>query len=220
MGPLQSLIATVIVGSLAAGSAAAQVCHGDCNHDRRVTVDELAKGISYALGEEQGPECSAFNQTFHRRVDVADILAAVTNLLQGCGLESLEDLERRRHENLSKWRSSGIDDYEIDYLRVCFCLPPNEVQVVVRQGQVVIVRDARTGDVILNPFPGEPFGFNSIDAVFSIIAQAIEARATTLVVDYHPEVGYPERVWIDYDPAVADEEIGIDITALRPLRAD
>jgi hypothetical protein len=209
-------IALWAIGILAVAPAAAQVCPGDCNSDRLVTADEIVTGINWALGSPPGQNCFAFDDDYDRRVDVHNILTAVTRLLNGCGLESLADLERRRQDNLARWRAAGIVDYEIDYGRYCFCLPPSDARVVVHDGAIVAVHDPRSGEEIENPFPGNAFAFNSVDGVFDVIAEAITVPATTLLVDYHPELGYPTQVAIDYYAGVADDEISIRITALRP----
>jgi hypothetical protein len=203
-----------------AAPARAQVCLGDCDRDRHVTVDEIAVGVTYALGQRPERECLAFGGFIEPYVDVVDIITAVNHLLQGCGLESLEELESRRQENLAKWQDARIDDYEIDYQGLCFCFPQPVATILVRDHEIVSVRNPVTGEEIDNPFPGDPFAFNSIAGVFDIIACAIASRAARVDVEYHSDLGYPIRAAIDYYWEIADDEITIRITALRPLRAE
>lgn len=210
------VIATVSI-LLLAGSVAAQICPGDCNSDRRVTVDELVTGIASAFGQQPAQRCFAF--TGFRPVNVASIVTAIDRMLNGCGLESLEDMEQQRLDNLAKWQSNGIDDYEINYQRRCFCYFVPDGQVRVEDGTIVAVRDPETGNELDNPHPDSITAFKSIDGVFEVIASAIQRHAVTLDVVYNPQFGYPEHVSIDYVAEIADEEITINIRDLRPLQS-
>lgn len=198
----------------------AQVCLGDCDRDRRVTVDEIALGVTYALGQRPERECPAFGGFIKPYVDVVDIITAVNHLLEGCGLESLEELESRRQDNLAKWQAAAIDHYEVLYDGLCFCFPQPDATILVRDGEIVSVRNPNTGEEIENPPLDQPFGFNSVEGVFNIIADAITRHATTIDVEYHAELGYPTQVYIDYVYEIADEEVGMRLTDLRPLREE
>jgi hypothetical protein len=73
---------------------AAGVCTGDCDGDRRVTVDELMTGIGLALGGVGAAPCAAaFCQADcgpgpgPGRVEVSCLVAAVRRALAGCPLE-------------------------------------------------------------------------------------------------------------------------------------
>jgi hypothetical protein len=215
------LLVCIALSALLASAAPtrAQVCVGDCDRDRRVTVDEITVGVTYALGQPPDREYPTFGGFApYIGVDVADIITAVYHLLEGCDLESFEDLETRRQENLAKWQAAGVDHYEVLYDGLCFCFPQPDGTVLVRDGEILSVRDLRTGEEIDNPLLDRPFGFNSVERVFSIIAGAISYHAVRIDVDYHPELGYPTRVYIDYVYEIADEEVGMRLTDLRPLR--
>jgi len=66
--------------------APAQVpgCVGDCKGDDSVTVDELLKGVSIALGTLPLSQCSPFDLNGDGAVTVDEILIAVNNALEGC----------------------------------------------------------------------------------------------------------------------------------------
>jgi hypothetical protein len=59
---------------------ASSVCIGDCNGDKQVTIDELLKGVSIALGDAPSEACTAFQSD----ITVVDLIAAVSNALGGC----------------------------------------------------------------------------------------------------------------------------------------
>jgi hypothetical protein len=59
-------------------------CVGDCNHDGRVSVDELITGVNIALGTQIAAVCPAFDANGDGKVTVSILITAVNNLLSGC----------------------------------------------------------------------------------------------------------------------------------------
>jgi hypothetical protein len=59
-------------------------CTGDCDADAAVTVDEIVRGVSIALGTLPATECTAFDASGDGQVTVDEIVSAVTAALQGC----------------------------------------------------------------------------------------------------------------------------------------
>ena len=43
--------------------------------------------------------------------------------------------------------------------------------------------------------------------------------AASIRAEFHPELGYPTQVFVDYHENTADEERGYRVLALEPLRA-
>jgi len=72
--------------SWAPRGARAQVgtCAGDCNHDDRVTIDELVSGVNIALGTMPVDRCPAVDPDGDDRVTVAELIAVVSVSLAGC----------------------------------------------------------------------------------------------------------------------------------------
>jgi hypothetical protein len=60
------------------------VCGGDCNDDRVVTVDELVLGIDIMLGRLTLLQCLVFDVSEDGHVSVDELLIAVDNAMQGC----------------------------------------------------------------------------------------------------------------------------------------
>ncbi len=65
-----------------------------------------------------------------------------------------------------------------------------------------------TGDV------PEPERFGPIQDRFDFIRDAIEQEASRIDVQFHPEFGYPLKVFVDFDERTADEERGFTILTL------
>jgi hypothetical protein len=59
-------------------------CTGDCDGGGTVTVDELVKGVSIALGNALLAECPQFDANHDRMVTVDELIAGVNAALNGC----------------------------------------------------------------------------------------------------------------------------------------
>jgi hypothetical protein len=59
-------------------------CVGDCNEDDLVTVDEIIRMVSIALGVDELTRCPAADADGNTEVSVDEIIAAVNNALDGC----------------------------------------------------------------------------------------------------------------------------------------
>ena len=75
----------VVVGTLltclVAGAAVA--CPGDCNGDGTITVDELVRGVSVALGDTSA-RCSTLDQNDDDEVTVDELTTAINTALSVC----------------------------------------------------------------------------------------------------------------------------------------
>lgn len=65
-------------------TATPSVCAGDCDHGGSVTVVELIRGVSIALGDSAVAACDAIDADSDRRVTIAEVMQAVANALAGC----------------------------------------------------------------------------------------------------------------------------------------
>ena len=65
-------------------TAPSVACVGDCDGDGTVTVDEIVRMISIALGTGQISSCEGGDSNGDRGITVDEIVAAVGNALDGC----------------------------------------------------------------------------------------------------------------------------------------
>ena len=56
-------------------------CVGDCDGDRRVTVDELVTGVAISLGTTPAAACPAYDAG---TVTIDELVSAVHSALNGC----------------------------------------------------------------------------------------------------------------------------------------
>ncbi|HEX6373471.1 MAG TPA: DUF6174 domain-containing protein [Longimicrobium sp.] len=85
------------------------------------------------------------------------------------------------------WERQGIDDYRYVYSAVCFCPERGAVEVTVRDGQVVEVRNTDPSARVAGDATRQVL---TVDQVFDRIEEA-EANGTYTRVEYHPRLGYP-----------------------------
>jgi hypothetical protein len=62
----------------------ARACVGDCNADLAVSIDELVRGVSIALGTAPMASCEPFDRNGDGRITVDELVAAVGNAAMGC----------------------------------------------------------------------------------------------------------------------------------------
>lgn len=134
-------------------------------------------------------------------------------LLTACGsgpLGTVDNLER----NLERWRDQGIDSYTYDYQLHCFCGGPavQPVTIEVRDGEVVQVTFRETGEPVDPETVGE---FPAVEDLFETIRGALSQEPFRLDVTYHPALGYPEELFVDFEEHVDDEERGFTAANLQ-----
>jgi len=118
------------------------------------------------------------------------------------------------------WESATLVDYDYSFSRGCFCpqeyVGPHEVSV--RDG---IVTAATYDGIDLKKLPILTLTsydeiIQTVDGVFDEIDSAID-EADRFTAEYHPELGYPTDVFIDWEDMMADEEVNYTIIDLRPV---
>ncbi len=85
LGAVREALGEAVAASPDLGGAAGLACAGDCNADGRVSVDELIRAVSIALGLTPLGECAGLDTNLSARVEVQEIIAAVGHALDGCG---------------------------------------------------------------------------------------------------------------------------------------
>ncbi len=112
-----------------------------------------------------------------------------------------------------RWAALGMADYDFRTNWQCFCILEDRapVDLEVRGGEItggVYAPDANLTSAL------DLSRYETVEGLFDLIADAIARRAYSIQAAYHPDLGYPESVWIDYDERLADEERGFNITKL------
>lgn len=77
------VVAAVLVLLLTAGTPVRAQCVGDCGGKGAVTIADLILGVNIVLGEQPPSACPAF-QNASGEVDIAQLIKAIGNALDGC----------------------------------------------------------------------------------------------------------------------------------------
>jgi hypothetical protein len=146
-------------------------------------------------------------------------------LLLGCVLVAVvavacSDSAGPESEDLSAnrelWRSQDITTYRYDYRLNCFCGGPGSelVTIEVADGQVVRVTVKDSGAEVP---PSELELYPTVEDLFDMVEDWLARDPHDARADYHPDLGYPTDVFIDFIENAIDEELGFIATALVEL---
>ena len=151
------------------------------------------------------------------------LLCATLSLLLGCMLvdydlkpddkPKLTDIQSELDQNRKKWMSQMVSNYQFNFRWICFCTLEymTPVNISVRENRIDSAAFVG-GDA---PVAVEGFDrYRTIDGLFDLLQEGIDKNAHSISAHYHSELGYPIDVWIDYDEAIADEELGFEINGL------
>jgi len=141
-------------------------------------------------------------------------LMLVPLLLAGCGVTDVDD-ERvdRLDAARQRWESNAPESYSYVFRASCECLPSftSPARIEVRAGEIESVVALSDGE----PLPSEPY--RTIDELFDLIADALDAGTADFNVEYDAQYGYPTVISIDYDRQIADDEFAYWASELTAL---
>ncbi len=136
-------------------------------------------------------------------------LAACSVLQSGPHDQAQSELNRQRRH----WRAQDVEEYAYTVRRLCFCPETFTSPVVVR---------VRGGEVESRVYEGSGAPVDAgnasfwpeVEGLFDLVQDAIDRDADAISVEYHPQLGYPIAVRIDYEEMAADEELTVTASNL------
>lgn len=125
-------------------------------------------------------------------------------LLSGCRIFNIfytSEHERLR-EKREQWQALGIQSYDYEHRKYCFCPPEiNQlVRVEVRNGVVVRTVNVATGEEITSPYLTWP----TIDQLFDETEQLFGTNYR-LKIEYDAALYFPTKITGDVPRAIDDE---------------
>ena len=125
------------------------------------------------------------------------------------------DIASEIQSNREKWMAHEISGYEIEMQKICYCVPEVVRMMVfeVEDDKVATVRYADTGDDV---DPQHYGNFNTIEGMFTFVEQALEKNPADLIIAYDEKYGYIKELSIDFKENIADDEISIIASNMRP----
>ena len=136
--------------------------------------------------------------------------------LCGCDILRLADdrhvdTQSQLDNNRKKWDSEMASNYQFSFQWSCYCTMDfvAQVNITVQENRIHSAASV-DGDV---PIPLEVAieRYEAMDGLFDLLQSAIDENAYTISANYHPDLGYPIEVWIDYEKNSVDEELGFTI---------
>ena len=117
--------------------------------------------------------------------------------------------------NREKWKAHEISDYEIEMQKICYCIPEVVRMMIfeIDDNKVKAVSYADTGDDV---DPQHYGNFNTIEGMFSFVEQVLEKNTADLIIAYDEEYGYIKELSVDFKQNIADDEISIIASNMRP----
>jgi len=140
-------------------------------------------------------------------------------LAVGCsGVESpsgpdLGVLARTIADNRVMWAEKGSQNYRFNFQRTCECLPEytREAVLEVADGAIIAATYADDGIAVEGDLDDR---YATVDELFALLDEAVATGAVQIDVVFDAALGYPKRLFIDYDQRIADEEQSIAASKL------
>ncbi len=125
------------------------------------------------------------------------------------GAGEMSEIEQQRR----RWERLGIDSYEYDLTRSCFCERVGAVRVHVRADTVHSATALETGEPVTDFFLTR-----TVDGLFDVLEDAAMRNVHRLDVEYDDTFHYPTLVDIDYHEFTIDEELMYTAKNFHSLR--
>ena len=143
------------------------------------------------------------------------LIVILVNIMPIAANENTDSpLVQELQENRQLWRSQQLKNYQYIYQQRCFCVPPSNtpLKVSVKNDKITQVVNLNTDQRLTDlTFP------KTIDQLFNIIQDAIQRNADEILITYDKTLGYPNRIAIDYQRILADDEITYIVENLSKL---
>ncbi len=119
---------------------------------------------------------------------------------------------------LRTWTNAGITDYDFSFTRGCFCpeefVGPYAVSVRNDVVDTASFRGTDLFDIEMLEIGRYEEIVKTVNGVFDELERALR-DADSFTAEYHPLLGYPTNVYIDWIANAADEEVSYTIRSLR-----
>ena len=120
--------------------------------------------------------------------------------------------------NREKWAAQGITHYSFNLIVGCFCAFRNQMPLAieVKDGKMVSIVDNAGQSV--DQFAETFDKYNTVEKLFSATEAAQNGGAEKTTVEYDPDKGYPQSVFIDYIEKAVDDEITLTVSNFTVIK--
>ncbi len=115
------------------------------------------------------------------------------------------------------WTTQKALNYRYTLENSCFCIPEatQPVTIEVRDGERISIKAVKDGSSVNEEYFS---AYDTIPKLFDLIQAAYNQQANRISVSFDPKLGFPTRIFIDFDQHIADEEIRLDIYGFEVIR--
>lgn len=201
-----------------------KVWKGKVDKQQVVLTSKSFPGCEYSFekGKEylvyaSGEELTIQTELCHTTKPLANAQADLAVLEQEIRVTPENSSTSQLQRNKQLWAKQNISNYRFTLCQSYFCSSETTqpVNIEVRNGQVTSIVPAINGV----PLNREDFtNIDSIAKLFDVVEDAIAREAEDLSVTYHPTLGYPTKIAIDYDAWTVHEEISITVENFQALQ--
>ncbi len=149
-------------------------------------------------------------------------LGVVMLAVAGCANEPNGGVRAEYEQQRAIWEATNMADYTYQLRISCFCPSgPFPVLVTVEDGMVAALEWVDPPQDFSDPEPDANFYGKTIDDLYDIIRDALDAEADSIAVTYNPVGQYPTNISIDFFIDAVDDEITYEASSLAaPARVN
>jgi len=127
-------------------------------------------------------------------------------MLGACTGDNLDNFQRSLDSNRTLWEENGLEGYA---LRYSFSSESFQYQsILVDGGQVNSAFNEYEKKFIS---AGDLQSLAKVEEMFDLVQEAIDRKADHLLVSYNPDLGYPEKVFVNFDYAESSDEESFEV---------
>ncbi len=183
----------------------AKPCPGDCDGSRQVTIDELIRGVSLAMGHAVAPPCPPFDVNDDGQVEIDEVVDAVAAALGSCDAPCQAEPCDGPCAGIAPQASDTLDTVLVasGLLNPLYATaPPGDVHrlfIVEQRGRIRLVKD---GELLATPF---------LDLTAKIVSGG---ERGLLGLAFHPDYADNGVFFVDYT-AMEGEQLISFVTRWR-----
>ncbi len=128
-----------------------------------------------------------------------------------------KDIAAEIQANKEKWLSHAVNEYQIEMQKICFCAP-DVVRLMIFEIANNEIKTARYADTGGEVDPSHYNQYSTIEGIFLLVEQALEKNPADISIAYDEEYGYIKEFSVDYQVHIADDEITIIASNMKPSK--
>lgn len=114
-----------------------------------------------------------------------------------------------------QWEAEGVSNYVLSNFRRCVCLENLTLFTTIVEGGVPVSATRQRFEQEPEDIPVSDVPYPTVHSMFELIDWGFDQEPDSLGVIYRTDTGLPERITIDFNQGVADEEIEVFVNEFQ-----